>query len=811
MTAPLLFDATTTEEEAPVVEETPEAPRKLRTRKRPKVPDVEDPQQIVHRVKRFYEEFKQSRVHDLEARIQRHAMMRQWTEGSRGEGPWDGSSDVALGDIMAVVLKTEDTLQNAVLSTRPVVTAKATQKDQTEREERINMTLDYQFFREQNGEKLIEDTSCDFVRDGSYKVYTRWITERRLTTQTRHFDPIPPSLDPRGYFVNLLKSKLENVKEMTETPESDGWDWSVRQENEWREVRFYTDPDNDEEVIMDIRGDLTAYDGPCHFRYPYEDILYPYWCENLNAPGPSNPRGATAVILVDYPTLDEVKRLVRDGTYDRIKLSDLEGAPKTQGIARTDGNSLERAKEEMRGFDPDTSKMPADEPLHGTMRRLTCFDVWAPNDEEESIDVVWTVLEHPDLLVRAKPLGEIAPGNPPKRPLSHAAMIPIPGRVDGIGIPELMEGLHRFKKQTFDMMVDSGMLEMLPWFTYRQSSSVNPEEYTVFPGAGWPVAQQGDIQIQQVRPQSGAVAINMLTLADQMQDDLTMVGDLQLGRIPAGKSSALRTSGGIQQVLAQGEARPERILRRYFCGLRNMFALMWNLNKSFLTETKRFRVMGIPRKEGDLVELTREDFSGTVDFDFEANILNSSKVAMQQAMSEVLTLTLNPLALQLGMADGETIYRVLSDYFRALGQQPEKYLKKPTPFADQPKITAEQAMTDVLFFARIPVGVPAEGTAEEHLAKVNDILNRKAPDGIVIAQKMGPAQVQALQAHIAKVRQLALAEQQQQQIQQSAAQLQTQRTQSGGAGGTTPTQSQAPMVEKGDVVDESLPSSGTPQ
>jgi hypothetical protein len=40
-----------------------------------------------------------------------------------------------------------------------------------------------------------------------------------------------------------------------------------------------------------------------------QDVLHPIRCENLQIPGPSNPMGAAHVILRDFPTIDEIKRL----------------------------------------------------------------------------------------------------------------------------------------------------------------------------------------------------------------------------------------------------------------------------------------------------------------------------------------------------------------------------------------------------------------------------------------------------------------------------------------------------------------------
>lgn len=817
MTAPLIPDVLTPSNgvEVPAAVQEPKEKPALRTRKRPARPNVEGREdEIAQRVRKFFDEDRLAHRADLEARIQRHAKFRQWVD-DYFEGRWQGSSNVGLGDIAAVVFNTEDTLQNAVLSTRPVVVSKATDESNRERERKIDLLHDYQVFLEQDGEKLFEDLSCDFIREGSFKALTIWIHETRKNTQERRFEAIDPVMSPRDYFASLIDQHFAPTQKR-EIPDSGGWDWRVLQGKDWVNLRFYTDPRKADEVICEIDADdLVVYDGPKTIRYEYENCLYPYWCENLQSPGPSNPRGAGHVILVDYPTLDEVRRLVRNGTYDRLTLEDLEQYTTDQSPNSIESNqekSIERAKDAMRGFSSSTYSDSGMAEEHGTVCRLKCFDLWSSDPGEDAEDVVWTVLLGPDRLARAQPLGEVAPGNPPRRPIQTAAMIPIPGRVDGIGVIELMERMHDFKKEVFDLMVDGSELEMIPWFTYRQTSMVNPEEYAIYPGAGWPVTQNDDIKERRFAAQSGAVGINLLALADKQQQDLTMVGDLQLGRIPTGKSSALRTSGGISQVLAQGEARPERILRRFFRGIRDIYACMWNLNRHYLSDEKTFRVMGIGEEDESILSIKRrEDFSSPMQFEFVANVLNASKVAMQQGMETILTMMLNPLAIQLGLSDPDSIYRILSDYLTSLGQRPEKYLNKPTPESDQPRILAVDAL-NWLHRGELPVGIPAEGSAEAHLQALDEVLNRPLGEGVVADFfRESPVHLQLLQAYIQQVRQRALQERQQAQMQQAAAELQTQLTQQGGRGQTGPQQPQAPIIERGDVIDESLPSSGTPQ
>ena len=76
-------------------------------------------------LKRFNDDI-QDRTEWAANRIQRVAKYRGWREIKTY--PWDNASNAHLPIIMTDVQRTEDTLHNAVLSTRPVMNAKATDR-----------------------------------------------------------------------------------------------------------------------------------------------------------------------------------------------------------------------------------------------------------------------------------------------------------------------------------------------------------------------------------------------------------------------------------------------------------------------------------------------------------------------------------------------------------------------------------------------------------------------------------------------------------------------------------------------------------
>src|SRR3990167_5502743 len=266
---------------------------------------------IANRVIKFFTDDNSDRGFDIAARLQRYAKFRMWTEGRNF--PWAGASDVGLSDIAAAVLKLEDTMVNAVNQTRPCIASKAYKKTDAEKQKRVDDLLDYQFFDEAKGEDKIGKMARNFVVDGIARVFIPWIKEKRSVHTIRQIEAIPDGL-PGHYFAQQMMTAYPAPYQI-EAIDKDGWRWRVAKDGEAFVVDFYTNQDGT--VEMDAERVATVFDGPCPLVKDYEEICYPAGAENLQIPGPSNPRGSAHVVMVDYPTLDEIKRLVESGYYDQ--------------------------------------------------------------------------------------------------------------------------------------------------------------------------------------------------------------------------------------------------------------------------------------------------------------------------------------------------------------------------------------------------------------------------------------------------------------------------------------------------------------
>lgn len=773
--------------------------RIVRSRKRIESIKIER-ETIAERIKQFYDKDMQDRTADIDARLQRYAKFRMWTEGR--DWQWQNASDAAIPDMMTASMRMQDTLHNAVMSQRPPIMAKATRKPDKEKEEKINHLIDFQIFEEQPGEDMIGQLADDFVNEGFFTAYVPWVTERRMVHEIKVYDPIPPESLPVDHFLGLLEGMFPKAEL---TPTKDGWDWEVLIDKDTdkaqkRKASFFSRDDG--RIEMEIGYETLVYDGPRVIRKDLQDVLHPARCENLQIPSPSNPMGASHVILRDFPTIDEIQRLYQEGYYDLMSGEDAEKL----GVLRMDTSYQQREeqKDTMQGHTEQSDK-PKGAESHKPLTRLMCFDCFDINGDGLDEDVVfWMILED-KIILRAKYLTQMFPSNPPRRPFAEAQLFPVPGRRYGISLLEMMEGLHDLMKMFFDQGADSGILANSPFFFYRSSSNMRPEVIRLWPGEGYPLADpQADVNFPNMGNKDQSFMFNMVALLTQVEERLTNIGDLQLGRVPQGKASALRTVSGMQTVLAQGDARPERVLRRFFMGLTQIWEQVHRLNEVFLPKKKQFMLSGEndPRKDPYL-EIGQSEVKGKFRFTFSANTLNTSKEAMRAAIEAMMGTYVSELAIALRIVTPDGVYRLFRDYGKAWGQDPDKYLSPPTPGAMEPPINAEEAIL-LIIDGVMPKGSPMEGL-QEHFQKLVDF---SQSDEFGYVQ---PQHVPLFRAYMEHVAQAMSQEQAQQKMMLATSNFQKGAQPPGQPGpqaAPQPNPQQMPMLQGGELADESLPSAG---
>jgi len=700
-------------------------------------------------------------------------------------------------------LRVQDTLHNAVMSIRPAVVTKAVNKADADKQDSVDNLLDYQVFEEQPGETAVGTIIEAFVNDGVFTAYTPWVKDKREVHDVRELPEIPAEAVPIEYFRRELEALFPKG---VFKAGSGGWDWDIEERDKEYFVQFFTREDG--VVEIDIEHEATVYNGPRLLPKQIQDVIHPVRCENLQIPCPANPGGAAHVILRDYPTKDEIARLRKSGFYDLITDEDadkLKLAP-----LDTQHQQLEEQKDRFQGSST-TAQTPAKEAeSQGKITRLMCFDTYDIDGDGIDEDVIfWMILETKTIL-KAKYLTQMFPSAPPRRPFAEAQFIPVPGRRLGISVLEMLEGLHDISKQVLDQTIDGGTMSNVPFFFYKATSNMRPEVIRLSAGEGYPLTDpKNDVHFPQMPTQGQTFGINLYAMMTQEKERLTNIGELQMGRVPQGKASALRTVSGMQTVLAQGDARPERILRRFFIGLTDIYANFHELNQRFLPKNKQYRVTGYVKPEDDPYRLVKDprEIAGRFQFKFMANALNTNKGAVQEALTQLMGTFVSELNLQLGIIDPEGVYRMQVDYAKSLGVDAARYLNAPSANAQFPDILAEEAINEILM-GKMPKGRPAEG-AQAHYAKLLEFL--KSDELGAIGTEVDAAHLGLLKAWVENMRNLLVSEQQKAKMIGAAQNFQASRGQGGGQGGGMPMApgSQSPtMMQPNELLDESLPSAG---
>ena len=774
----------------------------LRRRKRPAMQFSHD--EIAKRIEGLYQSGLSARSNEAERRIQRIAKYRMWSEGR--DYPWEDASDALIPDLMTHCLRMSDTLHNAVMSVTPPITSNAINPSDRDKQDSVDNLIDYQFFVEQPGETKVGELIDSFVMHGIFTAFVPWVKERRELREICRYAPIPEDALPFDYFSGLLQEKFPNAMSAVAL-DKDGWDFRVQTAKDaFTLIKFYSvspeEPGPDDGIEMVIEQEIVVFDGPCLIPKSWDDVITPARCANLQIPGPSNPGGAPYVIIRDYPTKDEINDMIRTGYYKAVK-------PGTkEEIERSTRSGIDEAAkvlyDDLQGEDDIGSMLPEEARGMETLTRLIVFDRYDIDGDGRPEDVMWWYIVETKSVLRARHLTDHFPSNPVRRPFGESCFIPVEGRRSGIGMLEMMEGSHDLLKEIADQTIDGGTISMIPFGFYRAIGGVRPEVIRLWPGEMYPVADPvKDVNFPRVGNTNSAFGLNMATMIDQWQQKLTMVGDIQLGRVPVGRSSALRTVGAMQMIAGQGEARPERIIRRLFIGLVEIWQQFHELNQVFLPQEKQIRLRSNKVAGQDpYMTIKQKSIATRMQFTFKTNVFNASRAALQAAYQQLMGLYATPLAIQLGIAQPDGLFRLFRDYGHSLGVDPDRYITPPTAETMMPRLFFEEALHQIINDIQ-PMGVPEEtGGAQEHLEKAMEFA-RSENFGF-----LKPHQVTIFQNWVRRVVDLGRAQAQRAAVVQAAAASQPQ-----GEGGGAPPQPQIPNmsnppVNENELLDEAMPSAG---
>lgn len=782
-----------------------EAPAKPTRRYRPPILDPDEIEDMTQSVLDDVARGRNERSVWMEKRLARYVKMRGWT--GREQGPWEGYSDQHIPLIMANVLRTEAGLQNALMGKRPVVIGKPTDLKHQDTATRNDALLDYQMFVEGDGEAQMERFIQGFIEDGTVFSYQPRVCEQGELYDVRRVrrpsDEENFGLWGKDTIMRLAAEHNCSFEEVIQVdPEGYTWTGFYTRETDGVEIAvpinmYDGDPSTgDGRMEVVFKWPATHYDGPRMQVPELEEIIAPMRSENLQPVSTFNPTGSPWVVRVVKVPVNLVRDRYATGVYDLLTTEDLdaiEAVAEGRATPTKDGNDaiIKEQKDAQAGVAPETSGTGLEPGW------VTVYE-WFGKHPSQSCEVVLTVIADANVMARARYLSEGYPATPPTRPFAEARMIPVSGQLYGIGLVELMEGINDFLHELINDNVDAGRIASLPWFGYAASSGLKPQDLRLGPGDGVPLQNpQADLAFYQIPGRDQSWSFNMIGMAQQWLEKLVQQGALQMGQVPQGKASALRTVGTTMAILQQGAALPEQILRRLMRGICQVYEQFHWLNTRFLQPRKRFLVTGQPLGEDDAYAIIndRADINIPLVFDFQATMANTNKGMMAEVLEHMTQLVFSPIAIQSGAVTAEGVYNILRDMAVANQIDPDRYFKKPPEKG--PIITVSGAIQS---FA---MGIPVQSTNFPHPAMqaVQELqVFFAGPQLGIIPMEMMPA----LKDWAGRVIQQAQQEQQQMMLMQAA-------QASGGAGGPKgkpgappgPGQPPEPQTEQGTQAEQS--------
>ncbi len=727
----------------------------------------------------------------IRRRMNRYAKLMGWLE--QKDWPWNNCSNMWLPVMLTASLRMRATLENAIKSTRPVMASKARQRRNSTKTEKIDKILDYQVFTEQDGEKKIDAFCCNFIDDEAAFIFVHWVKESQTINETK---VLPAPSDQVPYITQALLAIKDRFGDtaMAQMKDNDGYSWEVEYEEEGEpakaRVEFYDRDDGRIEFCITRRA--TTFNGPSFEVLDFEDVVFPVRSANLQPPGPSNPLGAPYVNRICKASLDSIKRNKRAGIYDLLTDEDLETIE--QAKSATGAGKDEEAPKEQRDALEGTSISRAGE--YTDRQVIEHYGRWDIDGDGLEEDCIFTVVTDAKVLCRARLLTEVYPGLPVRRPFTHESFIPIPNRVLGLSLDDLLEPIQDAMKTMMDQHIDWGTITNMPWFVYRAASGFRPEVIRLQPGEGLPADDPSrDLAFPQFPTKDSGFALNTMAVLQQFGERISMVNDVSYGRVPTGKASALRTAGTTMALLQQTDVRSEQVLRRLFHALSGMYQLIHSLNRRYLPEKKEIRIAGFSGKGQDAYdEVNPDDLDADIDFEFQASLLNTNRQVLQQELQGLMGILISPLAIQLGVVTPEEVYRLMSDYVKALDMDPERYTKRPLGVSDGPKIMAEEAIGAIMQ-NQVPVGIPLE-PAEEHLRKLIEF-TQLPQFGFLDLHQVG-----IFQAYLQQVQNFIMVQMQQQQAMAAAAKSNPDGAPGQEGPGGVPSKMEAPGMEDNAPVGE---------
>lgn len=547
------------------------------------------------------------------------------------ESPFGGISNLHLPMPFIVCKTYHARFLEALLGIDPPFTVKPRREDVTDRIGVIEDLMRYSLLQWANKYRGIEETLDTWVWNwctaGTGIMKARWLTEYETFLDVQAVpEPAPPifSVDENGFEVA--------IPQVT-----------------------YTE--------REVEQTLKTFSGPQYDFIQMEDFRM--------LGGSGDPDLADYVFHRTLVTASELWLRVDEGKFDEESVEKIirSGPSNEEGVAYTNIKS-------QRAGDAGKASISNEADLDRYEIIEACFRYDVVGNGITSEIVAWW---HPQtsLILGATYLRRIMPSG--ERPYSVIHFHKRPGEEWGMGLLEILHPLSKELDAMHNIRIDNGIFSSMPFFFYRASSSLDPENIYFEPGQGIPLDNpQTDVVFPQMGNKTSFTAGEEGALQTYVER-LTGISDLSLG-VMSGQQGATRTASGVRALLGENNNNLNIHLRRLNRGWTKLLKLTWHMLKHRVEPGFTFRVTGDDGQ--DIFHRTTDhDTAMDVDFEVGANTANSNKSVRIEMAQQAMALSMNPLNLQLGICGPDEVYAAQKLYLNELGfKDVHRFIKRPTGY-----------------------------------------------------------------------------------------------------------------------------------
>lgn len=444
---------------------------------------------------------------------------------------------------------------------------------------------------------------------------------------------------------------------------------------------------------------------------PYLEFLRPR--EVYTHPFVEDPRNSPMVVVRKVVSTSDLKTLVREGWLD----ADAAAEASAQGNPGVLQAMSELHQKSQSNYEPELDLAPDGEDPHEMLV------VWT-NDGFE-----YVVLDNRHLLRAAVlPLGEV--------PILTQRNYPQAGEHYGIPEPLVILDDQRVLNDLMSMYVDGYHYTCNPMFKVKRGSAEKQWGMTTFkPGGKVVVDSMDDVMPLDVRPieinlsQQAQFVLQRMKLATGLTDEL------------AGSGSSSKTATGLVRLQDAAGARMEHKVRCFTEGMREAYAVLYDLNADHLDEEVALRIEG---ENGRRVfkRYGPEVFDGEIDVDVQLSNQDDGPESMNKWLQAYQMMGQNPMINQ---------PLLIEKVLRTMGE------KRPRAFMVNPALTQQDALAENAqyeSFGTLPEPLPSDNH-QMHLQ-----IHQQATQSVQEMSRL-PGWTMELQRHMS-VHQAYLQQQQQQ-------------------------------------------------